>query len=206
MSQRSLRERIERNPQLNALWGNRSAHSNGASPPNADDALDRRPEDLPPALGAPTLELREIVAEADRRRFRASLRKAGVSEKQLQKMKDLDGLAENTGMLLAVSLQQTHQNYIGQLFMLSEVSDELRERLRGTPHPDRVDEFLPLDAESASFLYRCYTEMVKEHGRGYQLMMEGAQAMIRMMMMAKGDDPNNGPQKKPGWGKPKKVN
>jgi hypothetical protein len=191
---------------LRALWGNRNPDSPAPKPPNADDAIDRRNGSLPASVkDAPTIELGEVVAEADRRRYRAALRKAGVPEKQLEKMKNLDGLATSTGMLISVSLQQTHQNYIGQLHMLSSACDDLHERLKGVTMEDGT--VVPLDAESASFLYRCYTEMVKEQGRGYQLMMEGAQALIRMMMMAKGDDPEGrGAQKKPGWGKPKKVN
>lgn len=203
MKKSSLYWRIKNNARLNALWGDKGSRVTSPAPPDEDDVLDRRTEDAPP-VPPTTIELAEMVAESDRRRYRAALRRAGVSEKQLEKMKNLDGLAKNTGMLLTVSLQQTHQNYIGQLHMLSEVSDELRERLKGMIGPDGKLE--PLDTESASYLYRCYTEMVKEQGRGYQLMMEGAQAFIRMMMMAKGNDPDSKVQKKPGWGAAKQVN
>ncbi len=146
-----------------------------------------------------SVELRDLIRQPDLDRYYDALKRSGVSAKHLEKMTALDGLATSTGMALSVSLQKTHQNYVRQLHMLSDVCDELHEQLKGTRMPDGT--LIPLSPEERSFLYRCYTEMVKEQGRGYQLMFEGTQALVRMMMMGRGDDPGNGaPQKKPGWG------
>lgn len=168
--------------------------------PNFSDALLRGPGDLPESVGG--VELAESVAEMDRQAYRDALKEYGVSDKQLAKLKALDGLAKNGGRLLSVSLQMTHQNYVGQLHNLAEVADELRDRLRGKEMADGSTQ--PLDFEEYATLSKVYVECVKEAGTGYKLMMAGTEAMVRMIMASKGKSPSGSPAEA-GWGPMKKV-
>lgn len=158
--------------------------------PGQIETMGRRREDL---AAIPGVELVDQVAEMDREMYRTALKAYGVSDKQLAKLKALDGLAKNGGRLLSVSLQMTHQNYVGQLHNLAEVADEVREKMSADG----------IDAETYSYLAKIYVECVKEAGKGYGLMMTGTEAMVRMMASAK----STGPVEKAtsGWGPMKKV-
>lgn len=149
------------------------------------------------------IELVEQVAEMDREAYRNALKEYGVSERQLNKLKALDGLAKNGGRLLSVSLQMTHQNYVGQLHNLAEVADQLKDRMAGKKMEDGSTQ--PPDVEEHSALARAYIECVKEAGKGYGLMMAGTEAMVRMMASARAGDKGAQPKATSGWGPMKKV-
>lgn len=201
-SAKSVRDRIASNPELNALYGS------GKSPNKTSKmtAMKRRESDIPddPEPEAEVnIELVEQVAEMDREAYRAALKQYGVSDRQLNKLKALDGLAKNGGRLLSVSLQMTHQNYVGQLHNLAEVADELKDRMSGNVMQD--GSIQPLDIEEHSSLARAYIECVKEAGKGYSLMMAGTEAMVRMMAAARSGNAGAQPKAVSGWGPMKKV-
>jgi len=185
----SVSRRIAADPELNALYGDHKADLPAEAPAELK-ALGRRRSDLE---AIPGIELVDAVAEMDRENYRAALEKYGVSKGTLEKLKALDGLAADGGRLLAVSLQMTHQNYVGQLHKLAEVADDIKKRL--------TDE---LGAEDYSYLAKVYVECVKEAGKGYGLMMTGTEAMIRMMVSARGQGGGE-PKAQAGWGPMKKV-
>jgi len=139
------------------------------------------------------MSLANEVMQMDRDAYRDALKKYGVSDRQLDKLRALDGLAKNAGHLLSISLQMTHQNYIGQLHNLADVADELKERL----NPD-------MPSEEYAALSRAYIECVKEAGKGYGIMLTGTEAMVRMMAAAKGRSPSD-TKTTHGWGPMKKV-
>ena len=178
----------------------RSNREPPAFAPSDVAAMGRRPDDL--IALAPGIELVDQVAEMDREIYRGALKEYGVSEKQLKKLKALDGLAKNGGRLLSVSLQMTHQNYVGQLHNLADVADQIKERLNGKEMQDGSTQ--PLDAEEYSYLAKVYVECVKQAGAGYELMMKGTEAMVRMMAAAKGTGIGN-EKAQAGWGPMKKV-
>ena len=164
-------------------------------------SMGRRPDDL--MAMAPGIELVDQVADMDREMYRGALKEYGVSDKQLKKLKALDGLAKNGGRLLSVSLQMTHQNYVGQLHNLADVADEIRDRLTEMSSP-REGVAVALNIEEYSSLAKVYVECVKQAGSGYELMMKGTEAMVRMMAAAKGKSLGN-EKAEAGWGPMKKV-
>lgn len=204
ITEASVRQRVYSDPELKALYAHRKGSfgkpaDESPKPPDGTAPFRRRVDDLPePVRG---IELAETVAEMDRDIYREGLREYGVSEKQLKKLKALDGLAKDSGRLLSVSLQMTHQNYLGQLHKLADVADDLLERMKGV----EIDgKYIPHAPEDQASLTKCYIECVKEAGKGYQLIMEGTQAMVRMIAVASGVS-DTAPARETKW-KPKKVN
>lgn len=142
------------------------------------------------------IELADVVSESDNVLLRKGLTKLGISQKTLDRLKTLDGLARSSGQFLSISLEKTHRMYFLQLVQLMEVSDQLRERLLA-----KVGEQGYInDPEARAFFNKNYIDMVKEAGSGYKLMMEGAAAMVRMLQAASGEQ-GGGAKKKPGWGR-----
>ncbi len=160
-----------------------------------------RPMEVVPPMTPESVELAQMVSEADNEILQRGLKKLGVSESMLKRLKNLDGLARSSGHFLSISLEKTHRLYFLQLVGLNEVADELREKLLAKPgQPGHI-----VDAEARAYFNRNYAEFVKEAGNGYKLMMEGASNMVRMLQAAKGDDDAPGPSGKPKWSRVKKA-
>lgn len=160
----------------------------------------RSPSDLPlAAAGDSGVELAELVSDQDNKILADGLKRLGMSEALVKKIKDLDRLAESSGKLISVSLQKTHGMYLVQLFHLMEMADDLRERLSKKSTDEGYE---AMSSQDRAFLLRCYTEMVKESGNGYEKMLKGAQVMTEMLLGAGGDN-SNAPvvKRKPGWGR-----
>lgn len=173
--------------------------------PTNGDAMHRRPGDLPamPGMSQQDVELALAISDADNRILREGLAAMGVGERTLKKLKGLEGLASSSGKFVAVALEKTHRMYFLQIIGNFELADDLRERFL-TPKPDKDDASKFIDPiasdEIRAMYYRNYTEMVKEGGRGYKLIMEGTEALVRMIMAAKGaGDPKAKGPKKAGW-------
>jgi hypothetical protein len=150
-------------------------------------------------IGPESVDLAQMVAESDNEILRKGLKELGVSDEMLERMKTLDGLARTSGHFLSVSLEKTHRLDFLQLIHLHEVADGLRQKLLAKAGaPGHI-----ADDETRSYLNRNYVELVKAGGEGYKLMMEGAQAMVRMLAAAQGDDPEDKPTGtgKPRWGR-----
>lgn len=163
--------------------------------------MDRGTRDMP--IAASGIELAENIPSLDLENYRRALKAYGVSDKRLEKLKALDGLARDGAMHLAISLRVTHQSYDGQLHNLAEVAEDIKERMKGTQMEDGT--IKPLDSESYSYLAKVYVECVKEAGKGFGLMMSGTEAIVRMTMAAKNKNGGGGGAAAPGWGPMKKV-
>lgn len=197
-----MADRINGHAQLKALWGKKTANSPaGPEAPRAGEVLNRGPLDLPKGTPA-AIELAEMVSDQDNAMLREGLKKLGVRTETIERLRTLDGLARSSGHFLSISLEKTHRMYFLQLVHLMELSDDLRAKLMAKPGEDGYI----VDDEARAAFNKNYAEMVKESGRGYALMMEGAAAMVKMMQAAKGDDDQpGGGMKKPKWGRVKKA-
>ncbi len=197
----TLAQRIADHPQLRALWSKAGADdANGAPPPRQGEVLNRKPIDLPDVAPS-AVELAEMVSEADKKFHDIGLKKLGASEKLLQRIRDLDGLATTTGGFIAISLEKTSRSYYLQVMELMETAQELRGKLMAKPgEPGHIS-----DDEARAFFNKNYVDMVKEAGRAYELMLTGAEAMVRMMQATREDDAPGGALKKPKWGRVKKA-
>lgn len=195
--------RIKNHTQLRALWSraNEDIHGiNGPKVTTETEALNRDISVLP-GMTPEGVELAQMVSESDNELLRKGLKKLGVSDKMLSRLKTLDGLAKSSGHFLSISLEKTHRLYFLSLIGLNEVADELRQRLlakEGEPGYIASD-------ESRAYFNRNYAEFVKESGNGYKLMMEGAANMVRMLQAANGDEDAGAALGKPKWSRVKKA-
>jgi hypothetical protein len=131
------------------------------------------------------------VGEADNAILMGKMKEMGLSEKTLSTLKTLDGMAPNTGKFLSMSLEKTHRIYFAQVMTLFEVANTFRETYLS---PD-----YKCSNEERVFFHKTYTEMVREFGRAYSLMMQGAQAMVKMISASKNSMAVGGVKAKPGW-------
>lgn len=142
------------------------------------------------------------VSASDQEMYWAALRASGVSEKRLEKLKSLNGLAIDWATHISLSLRGHHQSYDGQLHNLADIADDIKKRLDGTPDAD--GKIVQLDPESYSYLAKVYVECVKEAGKGVATMLALTEALVRMMAANK--DQKAGEEKATaGWGPMKKV-
>lgn len=199
---------IANDTELNALYGGMSAASKEVKPPEGLDVLTRSPEEAPAAIvedGVPPpkdINMALAIAESDMQAMRDGLKRMGIGDSTLAKLKELDTLAKNDGLFLSISLRTTHRMYFVQAVNLMETADGLKKRyLDPVQDPDKAPgetkENNNCNAEERAYFYKCYHEMVKESGRAYSLMMAGTEAMVRMLKAATGDDKPR--SKKPKW-------
>lgn len=168
----------------------------GPETPTQGETLNRSPESLPP-LPPQAIELAEMVSKADKIQHDLGLEKLGFSPQALQRIRDLDELASSSGQFMAISLEKTQRSYYVQLMELMQLAHKLLKRLSIEPG----QEGYILDDEARAAFNKNYIEMVKEGGRGFELMLTGTQAMVKMMMDSKGKDGAPGATKKPAWRK-----
>lgn len=171
--------------------------------------MGRTASDAPSSLGKSTVNLTTIVDEEDARMLLEGLRAIGLPEKDLKRIKDLSALAKSNGHFIASSLQTTHRSYFVQVMELTTVARNLKERYlddveeedKDNPGSKKMIRNNRCSDEERAYFYKCYTEMVKEAGRAYEIMMNGAQAMIRMLQAAGGNDDDDQANAKPAWHK-----
>lgn len=138
-----------------------------------------------------------MVSKADKIQHDLGLEKLGFSKETMQRIRDLDGLANSSGQFMAISLEKTQRSYYVQLLELMQLANKLLKRLSVEPG----QEGYIADDEARAAFNKNYIEMVKEGGRGFELMLTGTQAMVRMMMDTKGKEGAPGTNKKPAWRK-----
>lgn len=181
--------RIAADPELNALYGDKSADA-PVQPPDKLQVIARDTSDLPERVAA---EIGQVT-DADQQMYWAALKASGVSDRRLAKLKSLSGLAVDWATHISLSLRGHHQSYDGQLHNLADMADDIKKRL------DTGE----LDAESYSYLAKVYVECTKEQGKGVATMLALTEALVRMM--AANEKKGGGEEKATaGWGPPKKV-
>lgn len=152
-----------RDKQLIALWGRpgeiKASEIVGGREGPVSEGL--TPDDVMAQLGA-----------MDRQILEQGFEKLGISQQTIQQLRDLEGLASNGGKFLSVSVESTHKMYFIQLVRLFEKAEQINK----TYLQDKN-----LSAKDHAFWFRLYTDMVKEHGKGYQMMFQGAEALIAML-------------------------
>lgn len=166
------------------------------SPPTEIEARRRTADDVPAGV-IPDIELADVVQKEDLDMFRKGLRAMGASERVIAKLKGLDKLAESGGKFLATSLQITHRMHVVTVIGLYEEIDHIRQILQDDR--EQADPKLKMSHMDRTFYYNAYTAMVAETGKAYSLSMRGAEALVRMMLVAGGKG-GSGKREKPKWG------
>lgn len=171
-------------------------------PPTDREAALRNDSDIPvPPMSQKDVDLALAIDDADNAILHKGLAKMGMNGKTLDKLRALDGLATSSGKFVALALEKTHRMYFMQLVGLFEIADEVRERYL-TQHKDEAGKLYDPVAndEVRAMYYRNYTEMVKEGGRGYKQVMDGTEALVRMIMSSKSTNGKPVKHAKPAWG------
>lgn len=189
MSRTALRERIDRNPQLFALYGHQGEDAEIAEETETGTML-RTPADLP-ATQPENRELAETLMKQDRELLRSGLQAAGIKPETIARIRSLDGLARNTGAFLSVSMDFTHRLHIFSQAALFEEMEYIRKNhLRA----DKMDPMVKV------MWQRAFNEIADMLGKGYDRTLAGTQAMMAIMSKSGGEKPGAGATKgKPGW-------
>lgn len=192
----TLRHRIEKNHQLRALYGSTRSSPTGVVVPTIADAMKRSPNTSVGAPAPETMDLVDMLTDAQRQLHYKGLEKAGLPPEQVKRLRNLEKLAGSTGEFIALALEKLSHNYYFQILKLMALADRTWDDLMLKPE----DKGYIADAEARAFFNRNYTDMVKEAGRAYDLFLQGAQAMVEMMMKTQGiGGPKGGKKVKPGW-------
>ena len=144
-----------------------------------------------------------MVSDADKQLMHQKLLDySGSNEGIVKRLRMLDGISSGTGKFISLSTELTHRNYFFVALQLSDVSEKL--------HKEIMEGKYDNNAQEKFFMIKVLAEMAKEQGRAYQLHMQGAEAMVNMIVKTKGEV-TEGPKAKPGFGvlgkgKEKKVN
>lgn len=190
-SEHNIRWWITNDTELNALWGGATPKSAPVTAPSEGELMDREPDTQPAGIPSPdAVNLALGIGEQDAKILLKGLKELGLSEATLTRLKKLDDLAQSNGHFLSVSLQTTHRMYFVQLVEMMEMAQKMKTDyidFEGTDPADPAKKFTRLSIEERAWFYKCYTEMVKEAGKGYTTMMEGTKAMVMMLKAAAGD-------------------
>ncbi|MBU2072773.1 MAG: hypothetical protein KKA68_21270 [Gammaproteobacteria bacterium] len=198
ISVRAVEFRIANNEQLKAIYGMGQTlePKTGLS---AGEVMNRKPQGGLVQINSDpsTVDLVEIVSDCDRQLHELGLKKMGLSETLINRVRKLDGLAANTGKFLSISLEKLSRSYYVQVLELMEIAQENRRRIM---IPEGQPGHLS-DAQEVTWANKIYIEQVKEAGRAYELFLHGAQAMVEMMIkVEKSGKAPAGQRAKPGWG------
>ncbi len=142
------------------------------------------------------MDVLEMVTDAERRLHEMGLRNMGIPEKTLYHIKALRGLASSSGHFIAQSLEITARSYYVQILDLMALAKRTHIQLMLEPgSPGCIS-----DDEARAAFNKNYLEMVKEGGRAFELMLQGATVMVKMITDARGDsEPGGGKKRKPAW-------
>lgn len=163
MTVEAVSRAVWRDKQLMALWGKPGDVKVG-------EILGGRDSPISEAMTPD--DVMAQIANMDRQILEKGFEKLGISEQTIQQLRDLEGLAANGGKFLSVSVESTHKMYFIQLVRLFEKAEQINK----TYLQDKN-----LSAKDHAYWFRLYTDMVKEHGKGYQMMFQGAEALIAML-------------------------
>lgn len=190
MNQAALNMRVANTPELRVVWGV-TAESRAALPTEKQSRM-RKPKDLQEInvdITPGQIELANVVSESDNLLLRKKLKEYGLSDQSMKRLKMLDELAPSSGHFLSMSLDKTHRNYFLQLLQMSELAEQLFNNIKDGKY----------QGEELAFMLKAYTDMVKEGGKGFQHMREGAEAIFSMMKGAQRDPEAGGGKNKPGF-------
>lgn len=178
LDESSVRARVERSPELNALYGNRSDNAVVPPAPSEGETLLRTPNQLGAPI--PAADLGQMVKVTEKL-LGGGLEKLGVPAATITKLRDLSAMRIDAGAMLAVSLQDTHQLYYLQLLTLQARADEIKRLYLSEEVPDPENKQPAVDPMARMFWQRAHTEIVEQLGKGYDRMMAGTVAMVAML-------------------------
>lgn len=124
---------------------------------------------------------------ADRELLANGLTKLGLKPETIQKLRDLEGLAGDSGKFLSMSVNTMHQMFFGQMMHLYEQAENIREK------------FLKDDTLSMKerlMWNRMYMDIVREIGKGYKLTFDGARALTEMILAGLPAPPTQEPERR----------
>lgn len=170
--------RARRIPELVALYKLRGIDDPLPEPPTEATTMLRSPSKTP--LPIPAADLGQMVKVTEKLLGPGGLKKLGVPEATLAKLRDLRALNIDFGGFLAVSLQDTHQLYYLQLLGLQARADEIKRLYLSEEEPDPEGKRPVVDPLQRMFWQRAHTEIVEQLGKGWDRMMAGTQAMVAM--------------------------
>lgn len=194
-----MQEIIANDTQLSALWRHDGVNGMGAEipVPTATDAMTRKPSDLPDGTIS-DVNLADILDRTDRLIYQRGLKKMGVSEAILAKIKSFNGMELSGGQFLAASFQLSHQLYFLQILKLDERIDALIKTLEDDEK--ETDPKKKMSHFDRVFYFKAYAGLISESARGYRLHQSGTESMVNMLRSGTPDPRTGGGRKKPGWG------
>lgn len=155
------------------------------------EAMTRGRSDAPPAFAPSKQEgdavLAEVVQIQDEELIIQGLKKVGISDEMLEKLRNISALGPTAGRFMASSLALTHKLMVVQTIELKQEADYIRE------HYLRDEN---LSAEERSYWQKCYNEIADLIGKGFDRTLAGTQALIAMQRggAGKGRPAKPGPQ------------
>ncbi len=181
---------IDKDPQLRAAYGSTGKLVPRQVPraPTQAEVMDRDADELPRgALPSEKqgVDLIELVDEAERDLHMKGLEAIGVNEETLGKLRKLSGLATSTGAFIAIGLENTHRLYYLAVVDLKTVADQIKTRY--------LDDPKAVSDSDRPYYYRNYIDAVKEFGRAYDLFIQGAAIILRIV----GQGAEDSEEKKP---------
>lgn len=192
VSDSTIRSVIDRDPELRAAYGT-TGKALKARMPQAlaqTEVVDRDEDDIPAHVMPEEkagVELLQLVDQAERDLHMKSLEAIGVNEGTLTKLRKLDGMASSTGAFIAIGLEKTHRLYYLAVVDLKTVADQIKERYLDDPGA--------VTDEQRPFYYRNYIDAVKEFGRAYDLFLQGAAIILKIVGQNSGIEPSTGKTK-----------
>lgn len=143
------------------------------------ELLKREPPSLDPGpLAAILDEGRDLMLQ--------SLKKAGVEDKMIERLKAFDDFGGNSGLFLIATLKQSHKSmFLSSIELEAEKIYVSEKYLRNETLPSR---------EKIEWM-RAYNEMSDILGKNYERILMGVQAMAKMMPKEEGKNE----KKKPGF-------
>ena len=155
------------------------------------EAMTRGRSDAPPAF-APAKQdgdavLADVVQIQDEELIIQGLKKVGISDEMVEKLRNISALGPTAGRFMASSLALTHKLMVVQTIELKVEADYIRE------HYLRDEK---LSAEERSYWQKSFNEIADLIGKGFDRTLAGTQALIAMQRGAagKGRPAKQGPQ------------
>lgn len=155
------------------------------------EAMTRGRSDAPPAF-APAKQdgdavLADVVQIQDEELIIQGLKKVGISDEMVEKLRNISALGPTAGRFMASSLALTHKLMVVQTIELKVEADYIREHYLRNEN---------LSAEERSYWQKSFNEIADLIGKGFDRTLAGTQALIAMQRGAagKGRPAKPGPQ------------
>ena len=189
VSETTVEYHISHDPRLKALY----APPKGLAEVQVGEveAMTRGRSDAPPAF-APTRQegdsvLADVVQIQDEELIIQGLKKVGISDEMVEKLRNISALGPTAGRFMASSLALTHKLMVVQTIELKVEADYIREHYLRNEN---------LSAEERSYWQKSFNEIADLIGKGFDRTLAGTQALIAMQRGAagKGRPAKPGPQ------------